>query len=77
MTNPDRHRLSQCDCCGERRPRHLMAWIKGYQIETWACEKCRGWDPDDNDYRYQQLQDDRVADRIDGYDRDDLGPSED
>ena len=41
---PDDEPWAECDCCGRRLP---VSRVRVHGIETWACEECRGGDPDE------------------------------
>jgi hypothetical protein len=45
----------QCDCCGEYRHVTFVngGWLCG---ETWACEECRGIEPDEDDNDQLQFE---------------------
>jgi hypothetical protein len=46
--------MGECDCCGGQRPL-TRCWA--YGIETYACEECRGGDPDE---AYDRQRDERA-----------------
>lgn len=38
---------ASCDCCGEMVPISDIAKVIAYGIETFACGRCRGVEPDE------------------------------
>lgn len=55
------HEVALCDCC-DARPGTAMVIVCG--IETWACDRCRGWDDEDPEESPAMLQ--QKADRARG-----------
>jgi Zn-finger nucleic acid-binding protein len=38
--------MASCDCCGEMVPRDDIRVVIAYGIETGACSRCRGVEPE-------------------------------
>lgn len=37
----------QCDCCGRMVEKERIGRVWAYGIETYACDKCRGWEDEE------------------------------
>jgi hypothetical protein len=45
----------ECDCCARKRP--LTQCFTSCGLETWACDECRGIEPDPDDERDRRRND--------------------